>query len=168
MSYLHHGIHYINRLSLIQALAPKPKKEESPMLFNANINGSNEPTIDILAANLVAAKEKLEMSKVMVAEAEAAILELLPPKPEGVAHSQGERFTIITTGKMARSLDREALDASTLPAEIIGTLISQKPMLSVKEFKKLAVSDPDAYRLACQFVTSKPGKPSVRVEEVQS
>lgn len=136
------------------------------MLFNANINGSNEPTIDVLAANLVAAKEKLEMCKVMVADAEQAILELMPPKEEGVSHSRGKRFAITTTGKIGRSLNHEALDASTLPSEIIGTLISQKPALSVKEFKRLAVSNPDAYRLACQFVTSKPNKPSVKVEEV--
>ena len=132
--------------------------------------GTNEPSVDELAIELLDAKAVLSEAKKAVEGIEITIVDLLGRETEGVSHFRGDKYTISTTGKLTRSLDLTELDANahSLDPRILNELIVRKPTLSVKGFKKLAVSNPAAYKLACKFVTSIPAKTSVTVEEVKS
>jgi hypothetical protein len=43
-----------------------------------------------------------------------------------------------------------------------------KPEVSVSELKRLATANPDAYRLARSAIVTKPSKPSVKVEHIET
>ena len=132
--------------------------------------GTNEPSVDELAIELLDAKAVWAEAKKAVENIEITIVDLLGRETEGVSHFRGDKYTISTTGKITRKLDRVEMDANAyrLDPKILETIISRKPTVNVKNLKRLASSDPEAYKQATRFVTSLPAKTSVTVEEVKS
>tara|TARA_R110000803_G_scaffold95344_8_gene163242 strand:+ start:3014 stop:3421 length:408 start_codon:yes stop_codon:yes gene_type:complete len=127
------------------------------------MNGNNEPSIDHLVIDLIEAKASVAEAKQRADKIEDKIVQFLGNKPEGIQHFKGENYILSTTGKITRSLDDTdiSLMREKLGDRIFREIIEVAPKLNLKNFKALAVSDPERYRTACGFITSKPAKTSV-------
>jgi hypothetical protein len=72
---------------------------------------------------------------------------------------------VTTTGSLTRSLVEDyASRIEGLDPEIQQRVIRYKPSLDVRALKALAAEDPDAYRIVCQAIETKPAKSTVKVE----
>jgi hypothetical protein len=127
----------------------------------------NEPSIDVLAADLEEAKQAELAAKKRREAIERNIVTLLGHKDEGVQHHEGGFYTISTTGVMNRTLDKSAIlqMKEALPADVFNSIVTIDPKLKIKELKELAARDPKSYQVACRFFSVKPGKTKVDVKE---
>lgn len=109
---------------------------------------------------------------------ENTIIELIGVKEEGTISQKTDQYKISTTG----SLKRDFIQGFEVPCEfrispegplndgerlVLARIVKYKAELDPTAFKKLASSDPGAYRVAAQWVTAKPQKPSVKLEIIE-
>lgn len=126
----------------------------------------NEPTeLDRAAFALMAAKDSEQQARQHRIACEQRVIELLGCKEEGSQSEKTAWYKVTTTGSLDRTLvENYGAVLDDLPPEIFNSLIKFKPVLDVRALKTLATANPDAYRVACRAILTKPTKPSVKVE----
>jgi len=100
---------------------------------------------------------------------EERILALLPPKEEGAVNAKADWYKVTVTGNLTRSLIDERLAdvQGAVPSDIYDDVIRYEPKLSVSGLKRCAVQNPEAYRLLCSAIATKPAKATVKVERIE-
>jgi hypothetical protein len=126
----------------------------------------NEHTeLDIAAFDLMKARDSESQARQYRLVCEARVMGLLGCKEEGSQSTKTTWYKITTAGSLDRALvDNYGAVLDDLPPEIFNALIKHKPTLDVRALKALATNNPDAYRIACRAIVTKPAKPSVKVE----
>lgn len=129
---------------------------------------NNEPTLDQLCAILVAEKARLAIQQRNVREAEDALIAHVGSRDEGSFSVTSERYKVTTTQPVRRTVEPKlARDVMReLPADIADAIFTWKPELSLRVYRELEKYRPELHDAVSRAVTSKPGKVSVKVEEV--
>lgn len=128
------------------------------------------PNIEAAAAALVAAKQAEAVATAQRLAAEDALAALLPTKSEGTVTETAGSFKVAVTFGMRRSVDEAALGAvrGQLPPALFARVFRFKPEVSVRDLRYVECNEPELYAIAAQAITTKPSKPSVRVEHIES
>ena len=100
-------------------------------------------------------------------ELEAALASMVGETTEGTLHAEEGAFKVSATYKLTRTVDSAAVQAgwNDLP-EIVRDAFTWKPDLVLKHYRALEVANPDAFATLAKFVTTKPAKPSIKIEGV--
>lgn len=123
----------------------------------------SEPTeIDLAAYALLEAKAAEEQARNARLAAEKHLIELIGVKDEGTVSKKTAYYKVVTTGKLTRTL----VAASDMPDAVYHAITRVKHELDVKALKALATADPRAYQEALRYVSTKPAKPAVKVEQI--
>jgi hypothetical protein len=125
-------------------------------------------TLDAAVFAFYEAKQAEERARNTRLECENRIIELIGVKEEGTQSVKTDLYKISTSVTLTRTLVEHygaALDA--LDAETFNAIIKHKPVLDVTAFKKLAIANPEAYRIACGAVVSKPGKLAIKLDIIE-
>lgn len=125
------------------------------------------PTLDVLAKAWQAAKLAEKTANAQRVAIETQIAELVGVKEEGTTSAECDGFKIKTVGKLTRSLDSDGLQADwdSLPTEV-QSCIKWKADLDTKTLKALESMRDDLIPVIARYMTTKPAKASVSVEEV--
>lgn len=126
----------------------------------------SEDEFERLCERLAAAKAREAEATAERIAAEAALLPLLPSKPEGSASRTGTAYRITVTYPVNRTIDAPVLESvrAQLAPELFESAITYKPALVLAGLRTLQQHHPDAYALLAEAITAKPGKPSVKLE----
>ena len=124
-------------------------------------------TISQLAAAWLAAKADEKAANARRLEIEEAIVSAFPVGVEGTDTIEDGNVKVKVTHKLTRTVDSKALSAnwSALSAAVQDVFI-WKADVSMAALRRLQEKHPDSYVAAATFITSKPAKASVSVEEV--
>lgn len=123
--------------------------------------------VDVLAKQWQEAKNAETYAKERRLQIEAQITELVGVAEEGTTNAHGEYFCVKTVGKLNRSLDEDSLqrDWLKLPDEV-KKCIRWKPALDTRALRSLESMRDDLVPVMAQYMTTKPAKPSIKVEEI--
>jgi len=129
----------------------------------------SNPLDDAIDA-LAKAKLAEAVAKDVRIKAEDAVIALLPKKDKGSVSKKGDESKATVTYGINRSVDAEALAAikREIAPELFDQAIRYKPEVIEKGFIDLKESQPDAYALLAQAITSKPAKPQVAIERLKT
>ncbi len=99
--------------------------------------------------------------------AEARLVSMVEARDEGTIHEEDGGVKVTVTFKVTRTVDadRVVADWNSLPPVIHDAFV-WKPDLVLKQMRALEAANPDAYAILAQYLTAKPAKPSVKIEEV--
>lgn len=124
-------------------------------------------TLAQLAAAWQAAKADERAANARRLEIEEQIVEALPLGVEGTETVERHGFRIKVTHKLNRTVDSKALQAhwSSLSA-FVQDVFTWKADVSKPLLVKLQENHPELYVTVAPFITSKPAKPSVTVEDL--
>ena len=124
--------------------------------------------VDLLAQQWREAKDAEDYAKGRRLQIEAQITELVGVAEEGTTNAHGEYFCVKTVGKLNRSLDEDSLqrDWLKLPDEV-KKCIRWKPALDTRALRSLESMRDDLVPVMAQYMTTKPAKPAIKIEEVQ-
>ena len=110
----------------------------------------------------VMAKSRETSAKETRLKAESDIIEAMKlSKLEGTETKATDGFKISVTSKLTRKLDYKAYQELQLPENM--SFVDLKPTINLKNLRMIERIDP---ALAAKCVTSKPAKPSLKVEGV--
>ena len=110
----------------------------------------------------ILAKSREAAAKAERLAAEADLLSAIKPsKIEGTETRATEGFKVSVTTKLTRSLDYDRYLSLDLP-ENLG-FVDLAPTINLKNLRMIERLDP---ALVAQCITTKPAKPSIKVEEV--
>ena len=95
---------------------------------------------------------------------EMQLAEIVATKDEGTDKAEAGRYRITVTSKLNRALDYEAYQA--LEAQIPEGLrcVRMKPEIDLAKLRAMDLARPG---FSAQFVTTKPAKASVKIEEME-
>ena len=130
----------------------------------------SQPTdIDQAAFQLQEAKNRMELVRQDVLNAEQTIIALAGVKDEGTTTQSGKYFKIKTVGKVTRRIDFDALDLlkQKMPEAILSKVFSYKPTIDVKALRQIELNEPEYYNEISRAVIAKPAKVAVTVELVE-
>ncbi|KAF1045645.1 DUF7173 family protein [Xylophilus sp.] len=124
--------------------------------------------IDLAARNLELAKRTEFLATQARIEAEHELISLLPTKDEGSVTMKGNDYKVSITYGYNRTVDEAALSAvkDEIATDLFDQVINYKPSLSITGLRYMQSNQPGAYALLAQVITSKPAKPSVRIEAI--
>ncbi len=124
-------------------------------------------TLAELAAAWQAAKADEKAANARRLEIEEQIVESFPLGIEGTETIEQDGFKVKVTHKLTRSVDTKALQAhwNSLSA-FAQDCFTWKADISLPLLRKLQENHPEVYPSIAVFITSKPAKPAVTVEEV--
>lgn len=115
-----------------------------------------------LCMKLMEAKAKEAAAKEERLKAEAELVSAIKPeKMEGTETRATDGFKVSVTSKLSRTLDYDRYQALDLPDNL--AFVDMKPAINLKNLRMIERLDP---ALVAQCVTVKPGKPSIKIEEV--
>lgn len=119
--------------------------------------------LDNLCTLLVSAKQKEDEYKAIRVDLEEQVAEILKTTEEGTDKAETDQYKITVTNKLTRTLDYPAYLAieTDIPEGI--RCVKLKPELDMKKLRAMEMVRPG---FSAQFVTSRPAKPSVKVEVV--
>lgn len=123
-------------------------------------------TIAALAADWQIYKKLEDEAKAKRVEVEALIAqELQGDGDEGTTTAKLDVLKVSVTRKMNRTVDTSALQAAwtTLPA-FAQAAFTWKADVSLALLRKLQFDYPALYEAAAKFITTKPARPSVKIE----
>ena len=125
--------------------------------------------IDQAAFTLQEAKNRMELVKQEVLNAELHIIDLAGFKDEGTTRESGKYFKIKTVGKVTRRIDFDALDLlkQKMPEAILSKVFSYKPTIDVKALRHIELNEPEYYNEISRAVIAKPAKIAVLVELIE-
>ena len=130
----------------------------------------SQPTdIDQAAFQLQEAKNRMELVRQDVLNAEQTIIALAGVKDEGTTTQSGKYFKIKTVGKVTRRIDFDALDLlkQKMPEAILSKVFAYKPTIDVKALRQIELNEPEYYNEISRAVIAKPAKVAVTVELVE-
>ena len=121
-------------------------------------------TITELTAALKAAKAAEDKAKAERLEIEGKIVALYAKPATGEGTHNDEEFSI--TWKLNRTVDTEKLSAGyeSLPVNA-QRAFRWKAEVELKNLRALAELDPVSYSAAAEYITSKPAKPSIDLND---
>lgn len=126
--------------------------------------------IDEAAAVLTLAKMAEQRATEARIEAERALIALLPVRDEGAVTVTGASYKTSVTYGFNRTVDAAAALALRSD-ETVGwaaqRLFPVVPKLDMKELRYLMSNEAETYALLASAITSKPAKPSVKVEALE-
>jgi hypothetical protein len=124
--------------------------------------------VDTAAKRLELAKRTEAMASAARVEAEKELIALLPVKDEGSVSMRGEAYKVSITYGFNRTLDAPALEAvkREIPPDLFEQAIDYKPSLVMAGLRYLQSNEPGVYAILAQAITSKPAKPSVKIEQI--
>ena len=117
-----------------------------------------------LAAAWLQAKADEDAAKARRYEIEAQIVDALPVKDEGTSKTDIGALRVSVTTKLTRSVDTEALQSAWASLQpTVQKVFNWKADLSLSALKRL---DEQETAQALRYVTTKPAKPAVKVEQL--
>lgn len=122
--------------------------------------------LSALAAAWRSAKADEDQARARRLEIENQLLAAYPVTGvEGTTHADVPGFKVTMTQRLTRSVNTEALQAEwpVLPP-VVREAFRWSADLDLRQYRALESANPDAYRLAADFVVAKPAKPTVKVE----
>lgn len=122
--------------------------------------------IDTAAYRLELAKRTEGLATQARIDAEKELIALLPMKDEGSVSMKGSAYKVSITYGFNRTVDAQALEAikREVPPDLFEQAIDYKPSLVMAGLRYLAANEPETYAILAQAITSKPSKPSVKIE----
>jgi hypothetical protein len=131
------------------------------------MNGTNEPSVSELAEAWLRAKCREEAANAERIAIEERLIEFVDTKSEGSVTTKGEDFAITVTCRINRSLSDDGIAAiqAMIPEDM--QPLKTKVELDSKGLDWLRVNQPHYYRVAADYVTSKPAKPGFKVSRVE-
>lgn len=131
---------------------------------------TNPQDLDRAAAALEAAKQAEAEAIAARIAAEQSVLELTGCKDEGSATHHGALYKATVTGNVYRKVDEAALSAvrERMSEAMFERVFRFKPEVITAGVRYLQNNEPELYAIAAQAIVATPGKPSVRVERVES
>lgn len=125
--------------------------------------------IDEAAAVLQLAKMQEQRAAEARIEAEKALIALMPSKDEGSVTLSGASYKATIVYGFNRTVDAAALAAvkDNVPPALFEQAIEYKPAINLKGLRFLQSNEPDVYAALAQAITSRPAKPSVKIEAIQ-
>lgn len=136
-------------------------------MLNAAARTQEEPTaLDMACQAYREAKAAEEAARNDRLLAEERILSEMGCKEEGTTTVKTEWFKVSTVGGLTRGLIADELPRvqGLVDQRLYEQVIRYEPKLSVSGLKAVATANPDAYRLLCSAIVTKPAKPAVKVE----
>lgn len=117
-----------------------------------------------LAMEIVDLKAQEEMAKARRHMLEARLAGMIATRDEGTDRAEAGPYRITVTSKLTRSLDYETYQR--LEAGIPEGLrcVKMKPELDMKALRAMDMARPG---FSAQFITTKPAKPSVKIETMK-
>lgn len=114
------------------------------------------------------AKQAENVAKERRYAAEKEISRLVGYKDEGQLSESTGSHKVTVRYRVNRRIDMDKFDEirGQLPPAIAKNLIRSKPKLDMKGYRWLRENRPELFALVSTAITSKPGKPGVRVEEL--
>jgi len=99
---------------------------------------------------------------------EKALAAMVGEATEGTLHAEEGRFKVTATYKLTRTVDGAKVQAAwnDLPA-IVQEAFVWKPDLALKHYRALESANPEAFAVLAKYVTAKPAKPAIKIEEVE-
>ena len=99
------------------------------------------------------------------------ILKLCPPEqgelnPDGVSKYHTRYFDLSVTGKLIRTLDQLKLptvEHRMRPGAFAEAFADAGYRLNLKGLRAIEFAEPDQYAIAVEAITSKPGKPAIKI-----
>lgn len=127
-------------------------------------------SLEHACAALEAAKDAEAKATAARIQAERAVLDMLPAKIEGSLTEHASGWKVTATFGVNRTIDRAALESvrEVIPVALFEQAVEYKPALVLAGLRYLQSNEPDTYRVLAQAITSKPAKPSVKVERVET
>lgn len=137
-------------------------------MSNLNAVPTDRPTLDQLCAILAVEKAKLARQQRNVREAEEAIIKVVGAKDEGSFTVHCDNYKVTTTQPVNRVVDPILAQNAMkqLPKDIADSVFTWKPQLSARVYKDIQKYQPQWFDAVSRAVTSKPGKISVKLEDI--
>lgn len=138
--------------------------------MNAQIKTSvTNPTLAEIAESIIHLKNIEASAREERIRMEQLIIEKVGAKEEGTTTAEDGNFKVKTVGKLTRSIDTNAVQAdwdNLDPA--IQKCIKWKADLDTKNLRSLESMRDDLVPVIAKYMTTKPAKPSVTVEQVEA
>ena len=137
--------------------------------MNAVIKPITNPTLAELAESIIHLKNIEASAREERIRIEQLIIEKVGTKEEGTTTAEDGNFKVKTVGKLTRSVDTEAIqtDWENLPAEV-QKCFKWKADIDTKNLRSLESMRADLVPLVTAYMTTKPAKPSVTIEELSN
>lgn len=136
--------------------------------MNAAIKPITNPTLAELAESIIHLKNIEASAREERIRIEQLIIDKVGAKEEGTTTAEDGNFKVKTVGKLTRSVDTEAIqtDWDNLPEEV-KKCFKWKADVDTKNLRSLESMRADLVPLVTAYMTTKPAKPSVSVEQVE-
>lgn len=128
----------------------------------------NEITMELLAANWLAAKRDEDTARALRLSIEGEMLAVLPAVEEGIIKATyGGHFQVGATYRLTRKVDTERLkdDWATLPGRVQAAF-TWKADVSITQLRAMEKAAPLDYAEALHYITTSPAKPAIKIEEI--
>jgi len=127
-----------------------------------------QETLDQLAVEHLEAKKAVAEAKARLQAVDDRIVEIVGLKDEGSFSLEVDFHKITTTQPLTRSVNKTTAQEiyRQLPRDLADGIFDWKPSLNLKLFRQLAKYQPDYHALISKAVTTKLGKPQVKVAEI--
>lgn len=112
------------------------------------------------------AKHEEDKAREARIEAENKLVSLFGCKDEGSQTHKSDGYKVTITGRINRTIDEAAWDSVSDRVPVNLSPIKYKPQIDNRDLKYLQDNEPAIYRIVCEAITAKPGKPGVKVERV--
>lgn len=137
--------------------------------MNAQIKTSATNTLAELAESIIHLKNIEASAREERIRIEQMIIDKVGAKEEGTTTAEDGNFKVKTVGKLTRSIDTNAVQAdwdNLDPA--IQKCIKWKADLDTKNLRSLEAMRDDLVPVIAKYMTTKPAKPSVTIEELSN
>lgn len=137
--------------------------------MNAQIKTSVTNTLAELAESIIHLKNIEASAREERIRIEQMIIDKVGAKEEGTTTAEDGNFKVKTIGKLTRSIDTNAVQAdwdNLDPA--IQKCIKWKADLDTKNLRSLEAMRDDLVPVIAKYMTTKPAKPSVTIEELSN
>jgi len=131
------------------------------------MNGTNEPSVSELAEAWLRAKCREEAANAERIAIEERLIEFVDTKSEGSMTTKLDDFAVTVTCRINRSISDDGIIAikGLIPVEY--QPLKTKVELDAKGLDWLKENRPQYYRVAADYVTSKPGKPGFKISRIE-
>lgn len=125
--------------------------------------------LSALAAAWQSAKADEEQARARRLEIENQLIAAYPVTGiEGTTHADVAGFKVTITQRLNRTVNSEALQAGwILLPHVVREAFRWSADLDLRQYRALESANPDAFRLAADFVVAKPAKATVKVEAAE-
>lgn len=120
-----------------------------------------------LCVDLERAKTLLDNAKSEVLGIEKKIIAYTGHRQEGADTNKIGGWQVTTTGKVNRTVDDTAWRANQHHFTHENSPVASKLFVRVAKLRELEEADHELYVIACRAITSRPGKPAVKIKKME-